>query len=253
MNYRLNCRNLSHSYGDCPILQDVNFSIETGKTLAIMGRSGCGKSTLLRCLCLLEAPSSGEAELEGQVYMKGGCPLFAPWQIRSQIAMVFQDFRLFPNLTALRNLTLALEKTIGIPANEAKDKARFLANRLGIEEILDRYPETLSGGQAQRLALARAMLLRPRVLLLDEVTAALDPESIFSMTEAVRQVRDIDDRGGLSIILVTHILRFAIGFADNIAFLHDGKFVDLWPSKEFASKCEHPVASAFVKQASQFS
>lgn len=242
----LRCQGLRHSYDNIPVLTGIDLTLQPGESLAILGRSGCGKSTLLKCLCFLEEPIAGDAELAGQFYMKEGKPLFAPWQIRSQISMVFQDYNLFPNLTVLRNMTLAVEKIQKVSPKEAIDRAKVLAIDLGIEQTLNRYPGTLSGGQAQRLALARAMILHPTVLLLDEITSALDPESIASTVSAVQQVRDLKGNEGLSIIFVTHLLGFAIGFSDYIAFLHEGQFVEMLPSRDFIKESTHDVARKFI-------
>ena len=248
---RLECTELRKSYGAVEVLAGVGLTVGHGETVAIMGRSGCGKSTLLRCLALLEDANKGDAYLEGQQYLAGGKPVFAPWQLRSQVTLIFQEFNLFPHMTGLRNLTIALEEVRGMPAADAKEVAVAMARRLGIEQQLQQYPETLSGGEAQRLALARAMLLQPSVLLCDEITSALDPESIASVVEAIRHIRAADERGGLGIVLVTHLLHFAAEFADRIAFMHNGVILEEGPARKFAESCQSPEARDFVARFGQ--
>jgi ABC-type polar amino acid transport system ATPase subunit len=245
---RLNCIDLSHRYGSKQILQDLSFMLADGETIAVMGKSGSGKSTLLQCLALLVEPVAGICSLEGQLYMRNGRPLYALREIRRELQLVAQDYNLFPNMTAFRNITLGLQKSRRTDKVKARTVAREVAARLGIEGVLAQYPDTLSGGQAQRVALARAMVLQPSVLLLDEITAALDPESASSVIDALLHVRSLDERGGLGIVMVTHLLHFAERFADRIAFLHEGRFVDVWPAKAFAGSCLHPEAKAFVER-----
>jgi len=246
LNTRILAHGIQKSYDDQMVLRGVDISVAQGQTLAIVGRSGCGKSTLLRCLSALEEPDDGDAFLDGQQYIESGETLFAPWEIRQNIVMVFQDYNLFPNMTGGRNITLALEKTKAISKAEAEQHARSIARKLGIEKALSRYPNTLSGGQAQRLALARAMVLQPKVLLLDEITSALDPETIINVVDAIRDLRSADTTGELTIILVTHLLRFASDFADRIAYMHDGVILEELPARDFFDSCARPETQSFV-------
>ena len=243
---RLECHNIRKSFGSVVVLSGLSFALDPGETLAIMGRSGSGKTTLLKCINFIEQPDDGDCVLEGQEYMKTGRPQFSLAQVRARIGIVFQDFNLFPNLTVLRNMTLALEKAKGLSKREAERRAREMADKLGIETTLHRYPSTLSGGQAQRVALGRAMLLEPVVLLLDEITAALDPETTHNVVKAIAEVRALDGGEGLSIIIVTHLLPFAVEFADRIAFLHDGRILEEHRSVDFIHNCEHQETKAFV-------
>lgn len=245
---RLAVQGLRHSYGDTPILKGVDLSINRGEILAIMGRSGCGKSTLLRCMSLLESPTDGIAELDGQQYMRSGKALFSLSEIRSQVVMVFQEYNLFPNMTALRNITLALEKTRGRSKKDAEQLAHDAASQLGLDQVLHRYPQELSGGQAQRLALARAIVLQPMVLLLDEITAALDPETLLDVVEAIRHIRKVETDGNMAIVIVTHLMRFAAEFADRVAFLDDGRIVEHLPARDFFENCRLPETQAFVSK-----
>jgi ABC-type polar amino acid transport system ATPase subunit len=243
---RLSAQSLKCANDKLVVLNDLSLSVAPGETMAIIGRSGSGKSTLLRCLSLLQNPQSGNAFLDGSQYLESGQPLLPPWQIRKQIIMVFQNYNLFPNMTAMRNITLALEKVAGIAPTEAEKRARTVATKLGIGEVLDRYPDSLSGGQAQRLALARAMVLEPKVLLLDEITSGLDPETIINVVEAIAELRSADLSGSLSIVLVTHLMHFAADFADRIGFIHEGKIHEELPAKSFFQDCKLPETKAFV-------
>lgn len=248
MTPRLKIRGLHHKYGEHRVLDGVDLDVASGETLAIVGRSGAGKSTLLKCICVLEEPESGDVELDGQHYLTGGKPLFAPWEIRSKNVMVFQEYNLFPNMTALRNITLALENVRHLSRVEAEKKARDVAERLGIENVLGHYPSQLSSGQAQRLALCRALVLHPKVLCLDEITAALDAETILDVIDAIRHIRSYENGGGMAIVLVTHLMKFAVEFADRVAFLHNGKIWEELPAKSFLTDCKKPETQQFVSK-----
>lgn len=246
---RLTCNNLKKSYGTVEVLKGIDLEVGPGETVALMGVSGCGKSTTLKCLNFIEWPSGGDAALDMQKYMEDGKPRYSLRQIRKQIGLVFQEYNLFPNLTVERNLTLALEKSLSKEAKEAKDLAAVLAERLKIHPLLNMYPETLSGGQAQRVALARAVLLEPSVLMLDEITAALDPITTQDVVHAIEDIRSLESRQDLSIVLVTHLLPFAVHFADRIAFLHEGTILEILPSTMFINECSHKETREFVKKA----
>jgi polar amino acid transport system ATP-binding protein len=246
MNPRLSVRGLSKRYGETPVLTDLDFVASPGETVAIIGRSGSGKTTLLRCLTLLDLPDRGDAYLDDQQYLASGVPLYEPWEIRRSIVLVFQDFNLFPNMTVLRNIALALEKSRGMSRREAQDRAEDSARLLGIGDVLDQYPFSLSGGQAQRCALARAMVLEPQVFLLDEITSALDPETVVNVVEAMRALRKADKSGRMAMIVVTHLMHFAEDFADRISFLHNGRIHEELPAKEFFRNCKEPETQKFI-------
>lgn len=246
---RLRCSGIWQSYDDTHVLKGVDLEVAQGETVAIMGRSGCGKTTLLRCLALLVIADRGDFALDGQVYLQDGQSAFAQWQVRREIGTVFQNRNLFPNMTVLRNVTLGLERCRGMSRQEAVETAFPALKTLGLAGFEGRYPDQLSSGQAQRVALARAAVLKPSVLLLDEVTSALDPESVATVTEAIRGLRRIDASPGLAIVLVTHFLDFAVSFADRITYMAEGRLVEDWPSKEFARAASHPEAQAFIRQA----
>ncbi len=241
---------LAKSFNGRLVLKNVTGAVAPGKALAIMGRSGSGKSTLLRMLSLLEPSDSGDAWLHDELYLQGGLAIVEPIRIRRKIAMVFQQFNLFPNLSVIRNCTLGPIRALRVPRSIAELAAEDILTSLELGKLKDRYPETLSGGEAQRVALARALLMKPDVLLLDEITSALDPENIHAVLTAIRKIRTVEVGTGLAIILVTHLFPFAQSFADTIAFLHEGEFVDVWSAETFAQAAEHSASRSFVRQSS---
>lgn len=233
MTARLSVAGLVKSYNGMPILSGVDLEIRKGETVAVIGRSGAGKSTLLKCLTLLDIPDGGSLILDGQAYFNSMGVRYDPWEVRRNIGLVFQDFKLFPNMTARQNIVFALRKTKEIALVDANDRAEEVASELGILDALDKYPAELSGGEAQRCALARAMVLEPKVLLLDEITSALDPATIVDVTTALRRLRKADSSGEMVVILVTHLMHFAETFADRIAFLGNGVILEDLPAAEF--------------------
>jgi len=243
---RIRSVSLRKSYGETAVLSGLNLEVGPGKTLAIIGRSGSGKSTLLRCLATLEPFAHGCLELDGQKYYQDGTAIYEPWEIRRSVVMVLQEASLFPNFTVQGNIALPLVKVRGLSRRDADARAAELATELGIENVLSRYPLGLSGGQAQRCALARAMVLRPKVLLLDEITAGLDPETTVDVAAAIRRLRTLEGTEDLTIVLVTHLMRFAEHFADRIAFLHDGAILEELPAPDFFASCKHPETRRFV-------
>jgi polar amino acid transport system ATP-binding protein len=163
--------------------------------------------------------------------------------------MVFQQFNLFPNLTVLENCTLGPMRSLGRNRRDVEHEARELLQTLELEAVVPRFPETLSGGEAQRVALARALLMRPEVLLLDEVTSSLDPESIVTLIKTIRAIHTLDQGRGLTIVLVTHLIAFAQSFATTIAYLHEGRFVDVLPATLFCESARSVATQSFVRLA----
>ncbi len=245
---QLSCCGLAFHYPNQPVLADLSLDLAAGETVAILGRSGSGKTTLLKAINLLILPERGSLALGGQIYFDGGEPVFQPREVRSLIGMVFQGLNLFPNLTARRNITLALRRVKKLSSDVANREAEDMAMQLGVKHLLDRYPEALSGGEAQRIALARAMVLHPEILLLDEVTSALDPETANAVFRALVSLRTMSPR--LGIIIVTHAMNFAIRFADRIGFLHEGKLIDLNKASEFLRVAKHPATKIYIKEIS---
>lgn len=244
---RLKVVGLEKAYGSEVVLRGVSFDLAEGETLAIIGRSGAGKTTLLQCLNMIEAPDRGTVSLDGDVFFRDGEALFAPWEVRRQIALVFQRYQLFPNMTVAQNIMLGLRLVTGLDRREAHARAVVIARSLGIDAVLGRYPQEISGGQAQRCALARAIVLAPRVFLLDEITSALDPGTILDVMDSIRSIRDAPESEGMSVVLVTHLMHFAADFADRIAFLHEGTIHEEHAAGVFFQKAERQATRDFIR------
>jgi ABC-type polar amino acid transport system ATPase subunit len=207
------------SFGDNVVLDGVDLTVESGQALVVIGPSGSGKSTLLRCVNLLEPIDSGRIYLEGEEITRKGVKVPA---IRQQIGIVFQQFNLFPHLRTIDNLTLAARRVGHIPRKEAEERARELLERVGLAEKARSYPHQLSGGQQQRVAIARALMMRPHVMLFDEVTSALDPELVGEVLVVMRDLA----RDGMTMLVVTHEMQFARDVGDHLIFMDEGKIVE---------------------------
>ena len=215
----INFKNISKSYGDHLVLDNINTSFKEGQTTVIVGSSGCGKSTLLRCINLLEIPQSGTLEVDDRsVNFKEKLSSKELLEIRKKTGMVFQSFNLFPHLTALQNVTEAPIYVQKKDKNEATKEAKELLAKVGLSHKEDTYPNRLSGGQAQRVAIARALAVNPYFLLLDEPTSALDPELEAEVLKVILSLA----KEKKSMIIVTHNMNFARKIADRILFLDKG-------------------------------
>lgn len=215
----INFKNISKSYGDHLVLDNINTSFKEGQTTVIVGSSGCGKSTLLRCINLLEIPQSGTLEVDDRsVNFKEKLSSKELLEIRKKTGMVFQSFNLFPHLTALQNVTEAPIYVQKKDKNEATKEAKELLAKVGLSQKEDTYPNRLSGGQAQRVAIARALAVNPYFLLLDEPTSALDPELEAEVLKVILSLA----KEKKSMIIVTHNMNFARKIADRILFLDKG-------------------------------
>lgn len=215
----LSVESLSKSFGETQVLKNISLDIPDGETTVILGPSGSGKSTLLRCLNLLETPQSGTLIIDGaQVDYSQKLTDVQVRDIRSRSAMVFQQFNLFPNYTALKNVALAPTLNGTLSAQEAQESARELLAKVGLADKVDSYPDALSGGQQQRVAIARALALEPSYLLFDEPTSALDPELEAEVIRVLMQLA----KEGRSLVIVTHNMAFAKKVADRIVFLENG-------------------------------
>ena len=215
----INFKNISKSYGDHLVLDNINTSFKEGQTTVIVGSSGCGKSTLLRCINLLEIPQSGTLEVDDRsVNFKDKLSSKELLEIRKKTGMVFQSFNLFPHLTALQNVTEAPIYVQKKDKNEATQEAKELLAKVGLSHKEDTYPNRLSGGQAQRVAIARALAVNPYFLLLDEPTSALDPELEAEVLKVILSLA----KEKKSMIIVTHNMNFARKIADRILFLDKG-------------------------------
>ena len=206
-------------FGDHVVLHDIDLTVMPHQVVVLIGASGSGKSTLLRCVNLLEQIDDGVILLDGEDISD---PRIDADMVRRRIGIVFQSFNLFPHMRVLDNITLAPRKVHGKDRRDAEDEARALLDRFGLLDKADAYPDQLSGGQQQRVAVIRALATRPKLLLLDEITSALDPELV---TEVLSVIRDLKD-DGMTMVLATHEMGFAQEVADEVCFLHDGTILE---------------------------
>jgi polar amino acid transport system ATP-binding protein len=222
----LRVQDIRKSFDGNGVLHGVSLDIREGEVVVIVGPSGCGKSTLLRCINGLEAIDSGEIWLRDEKISGQTKNLHL---VRQKIGMVFQSYDLFPHMKVMDNLLLGPTKALNRPRQEAEAEALEMLDRVGLKEKAYVFPRTLSGGQKQRVALVRAMLMKPEILLLDEITAALDPEMV---SEVLNVVLDLA-RDGMTMVIVTHEMRFAEAVADRVVFLEDGRVVESDPPEVF--------------------
>ena len=215
----LSVKNIKKSYGDITVLDDVSLNVSAGEVVVIVGPSGCGKSTFLRCLNALEEIQEGQVILDGKVIDQKKDDLGS---IRERIGMVFQSYELFPHLSVMQNLLLAPVKVKKRNKKEAETEALELLERVGLSSKKDSFPRQLSGGQKQRVAIIRALMMHPEVLLLDEITAALDPEMVREVLEVVLDLA----KEGRTMIIVTHELAFARAVADRMVFIDGGMIME---------------------------
>ena len=215
----IDVKNLTKSFGNLEVLKGVSQHISKGERVVLIGPSGSGKSTFLRCLNLLETPTSGEIIFDGQSITDDKCDIN---KIRQKMGMVFQHFNLFPNMTILKNITLAPVRTGLMKKEEAEKKARELLKRVGLEDKADSYPAQLSGGQKQRIAIVRALCMQPEVMLFDEPTSALDPEMVGEVLDVMKELA----KSGMTMVCVTHEMGFAREVADRVLFMDEGIIVE---------------------------
>ena len=208
-------KNLSKSFGDLEVLKQIDYHVERGECVVVIGPSGSGKSTFLRCLNRLEEPTGGEIIFDGQNILDKKSDIN---KIRQKLGMVFQHFNLFPHLTVKENITLAPTKLGLMRASEADKTAMELLERVGLAEKADVYPVQLSGGQKQRVAIARSLAMKPKAMLFDEPTSALDPEMVGEVLDVMRSLA----REGMTMVIVTHEMGFAREVADRVIFMADG-------------------------------
>ncbi len=233
----LKINQLTKHYGQGPVLNEIDFSVNEGEVIVIVGPSGCGKSTLLRCINALEPIQSGNIILEDQDL--SSMPLT---QLRQRIGMVFQSYELFPTMTVLENITLAPVKVSNRNKKEVIEEATHFLKRVGLEDKANVYPNQLSGGQKQRVAIVRALMMHPEILLLDEITAALDPEMVREVLEVVLQLAD----EGKTMLIVTHEMEFAKAVADRILFIDQGHIVEDSSPEQFFTEPKTPRAKQFL-------
>lgn len=239
----LSVEHLKKSYdGTTYVLDDINLDVHTGEVIVIIGPSGCGKSTFLRCINALEPIQGGAISLAGKQIGKSDKDLV---ELRQKVGMVFQSYDLFPHLTVLDNVTLAPQKALKLSRDEAEAKAHKLLERVGLDEKANSYPRELSGGQKQRVAIARSLAMDPELLLLDEVTAALDPEMVREVLDVILDLA----KEGKTMIIVTHEMRFARAVADRVLFFDGGGIVEQDIPENFF---DHPKTERAQKFLSTF-
>jgi len=212
-------------FGDHHVLKGIDLELDAGEVQVVIGPSGSGKSTLLRCVNLLEIPSEGHVWFEGRDITDIRTDLNA---VRTRMGIVFQAFNLFPHMTALRNITVALQKVLKVDGKEARDRALEQLTRVGLAGKADAYPGQLSGGQQQRVAIARALAMQPSLMLFDEVTSALDPELVGEVLDVIKQLAE----EGMTMMVVTHEMGFAREVGTWLIFTDDGTVVERGTPKE---------------------
>ncbi len=237
----LDLRNVVKAFGDTVVLRGVDLAVDEHRVVALIGGSGSGKSTLLRCASLLETVDDGQVLLDGEDVTDPGVDAD---RVRRRMGVVFQAYNLFPHLSVLDNVTLAPTVVHGRSRAEAGEEARALLERIGLADKSAEYPDRLSGGQQQRVAIVRALAVRPRVLLLDEVTSALDPELVGEVLALVREVAG----QGMTILMATHEMGFARQVADTVAFLDGGVLLESGPPAQVLGDPEHPRTRQFLRR-----
>ncbi|MEV8635547.1 amino acid ABC transporter ATP-binding protein [Streptosporangium sp. NPDC051023] len=228
------------NYHDHHVLRGIDLSVEAHEVVCLVGASGSGKSTLLRCVNLLETVDDGAIHLDGEEITDVRVD---PDEVRKRIGIVFQAFNLFPHMTVLDNVTLAPRKVHKVGRERAEHEARELLARFGLADKAGSYPDRLSGGQQQRVAIIRALATKPRLMLLDEVTSALDPALVTEVLGVIRELKE----GGMTMILTTHEMGFCREIADTVCFLDDGVLLESGPPEEFFTEPREPRTREFLR------
>jgi polar amino acid transport system ATP-binding protein len=236
--------NIRKSFGSELVLNDLSLKVPEHTATVLIGASGSGKSTLLRCINLLESIDDGQIFLDGDEISD---PLINVDDVRRRLGMVFQSFNLFPHKTVLENITLSPIKVHGKSKDEANTAALALLKRFDLSDKADQYPDRLSGGQQQRVAIIRSLAVNPRLLLLDEVTSALDPVLVNEVLSAVRDLKS----DGMTMVLATHEMGFAIQVADEVCFLESGNIVERGTADQVLHNPQNPKTQEFLKRVHQ--
>jgi polar amino acid transport system ATP-binding protein len=244
MKHAIDVRNLHKAFGDLEVLQGIDFTVETGEVVCVLGPSGSGKSTLLRCLNRLEEPNGGQILIDGEDITDPDADVD---QLRTNIGMVFQQFNLFPHLTVLKNLTVAQTGVLGRPKAEAISIAREMLERVGLSDKTHDYPAHLSGGQQQRVAIARALSMKPNMMLFDEPTSALDPELVGEVLDVMRTLAG----EGMTMMVVTHEIGFAQEVADRVVFMDAGVVVEEGRPEQVLEHPTHERTKKFLRMVSE--
>lgn len=237
----ISVKNLHKSYGKLEVLKGIDYEINKGECVVLIGPSGSGKSTFLRCLNLLEVPTEGEIIFDGVDMLSKNTQIN---KMREEIGMVFQHFNLFPHKTILENITLAPIKLKKMSKEEADKRALELLKRVGLEDKASSYPSQLSGGQKQRVAIARTLAMSPKVVLFDEPTSALDPEMVGEVLEVMKQMA----QEGMTMVVVTHEMGFAKEVSDRVIFMDGGKIVEEGTPEEVFDNPKHERTKNFLSK-----
>jgi polar amino acid transport system ATP-binding protein len=235
----LEVRAVTKSYGERQVLRGIDLALHEHQAIALIGASGSGKSTLLRCIDLLEDIDDGDVFLDGAVITD---PSVTPQGVRKKLGMVFQAFNLFPHMTVLENVTLAPTRAHRVDRAAARERARELLARVGLEGREGEYPDRLSGGQQQRVAIVRALATQPRALLLDEITSALDPELVGEILQLVAELKV----EGMTMLIATHEMGFAREVADEVCFLHEGRILERGRPEDIFGAPQQPETQRFL-------
>jgi len=237
----LRVEGLRKSFGANEVLRGIDLTVAPHEVIGLIGASGSGKSTLLRCVNLLERIDAGAIYLDGQLITG---PAVNENLVRQHIGIVFQSFNLFPHMTVERNVTLAPMKVLGLPKAEALEQSKLLLDRFGLAEKRADYPDRLSGGQQQRVAIVRALAMQPRLMLLDEVTSALDPELVSEVLDVIRELAE----GGMTMLIATHEMGFARDIASRVCFLADGQIIEQGPPAQLFSQPSDERTRRFLRR-----
>lgn len=237
----LRIQDLHKSFGDKKVLEGIDLDVASHEVVCLIGASGSGKSTLLKCVNLLEPVDSGRIFLGDTEITTRGVDVD---RVRQRIGIVFQAFNLFPHMTVLRNVTLGPREALGQSRTEAEDRAEQLLKRFGLVDKRDEYPDRLSGGQQQRVAIIRALAMKPRLLLLDEITSALDPELVGEVLTLVKELAS----EGMTMLIATHEMGFARDTADRVCFLDEGRILEQGPPRRIFSEPEQPRTRRFLQR-----
>ena len=241
MTAALEIQGLRKSFGKLEVLRGIDLEVAEHEVVCLIGASGSGKSTLLRCINLLEPIDAGRLTVLGEEITGRGVDVN---RIRRRIGIVFQSFNLFPHMSVLRNVTLGPRKALGLSRAEAEEQATALLERFGLAEKRDEYPDRLSGGQQQRVAIVRALAMEPSLLLLDEVTSALDPELVAEVLDVIRELA----AGGMTMVIATHEMGFARDVANRVCFLDAGQILEQGPPAEIFTAPREERTQQFLQR-----
>jgi polar amino acid transport system ATP-binding protein len=237
----ISIQDVDKSFGANQVLSGISMEVAPHEVICLIGASGSGKSTLLRCINLLEPIDAGRISLLGHLVTGGNVDVNL---VRRQVGIVFQSFNLFPHMTVLRNVTLAPTKALRMPKAEAEQQARELLARFGLQDKQNEYPDRLSGGQQQRVAIVRALAMQPQIMLLDEVTSALDPELVAEVLDVIRELAS----GGMTMLLATHEMSFARDIANRVCFLEEGRIIEEAPPAELFTNPRDDRTQRFLRR-----